>query len=49
MTLLEEIEFWQKQKDRASSKELALVCFGIRWGLQIARDEHMKPAQPQSR
>ncbi len=47
MTLAEEIEFWQQQERRTKSKELALVCFGIRCGLQFARDEHMKRAVEQ--
>lgn len=44
MTLAEEIQFWQESQDKATSKEVALVAFGIKWGLQIARDEHLKRA-----
>jgi len=41
MTLDEEIQFWTDATDKASSKEIALVAFGIQWGLRIARDEHL--------
>jgi hypothetical protein len=37
MTLDEEIAFWEKATNEARTKELALVCFGIRAGLQMAR------------
>lgn len=40
MTLDEEIKFWGERQDKASTKELALVCFGIKWGLEIARADH---------
>lgn len=48
MTLTEEIQFWQERQDKATSKEVALVAFGIKWGLQIARDEHFKGANTTS-
>jgi hypothetical protein len=37
MSLDEEIAFWTKAMEEARTKELALVCFGIRAGLQMAR------------
>lgn len=37
MSLDEEIAFWMRATEEARSKELALVCFGIRAGLQMAQ------------
>ena len=42
MTLDEEIEFWRSATETARTKELALVTFGIQWGLRIAKGEYMK-------
>lgn len=42
MTLDEEIEFWKSATDGAHTKELALVAFGIQWGLRIAKDGYRK-------
>lgn len=37
MSLDEDIAFWTQAMEEARSKELALVCFGIRAGLQMAQ------------
>lgn len=46
MTLDEEIKFWREHQDKARSKELALVAFGIKWGLEIAKAEYLPRATP---
>lgn len=40
MTLDEDIAFWRREMDRAESKELALVAWGISTGLRMARDDY---------
>lgn len=37
MSLDEDIAFWTQAMEDARSKELALLCFGIRAGLQMAQ------------
>jgi|GEM_PF-6979013 hypothetical protein len=37
MTIDQEIEFFANHMRRTRTKELALVCFGIKTGLEIAR------------
>lgn len=36
--LAEQIEFWKSATDKARTKELALVCFGIWCGLRFAKE-----------
>ena len=48
MTIEQEIEFWAQQLKSARTKhstELALVCFGIKVGLEIARSAYLSRAK----
>jgi hypothetical protein len=40
MTLDQEIEYWGQQEKAAKSKEAAIIAFGIKAGLKIARAQY---------
>lgn len=45
MTLDEMIKWWKAASDKASSKELGLLAFGIYAGLRMAQDESLTPTK----
>lgn len=40
VTIDEAIAYWGEQADKACTKELALVAFGIHAGLRMAKADH---------
>jgi hypothetical protein len=40
MTVEEEIAFWRRKAEEAETRELMMFCFGVEYGLGIARDDH---------
>lgn len=40
MTIDQEMEYWERQEKAAKSKEAAIVAFGIKAGLRIARAQY---------